>query len=121
MRKSLSIMVIIFFQCKQPPHIEKQNEFNMTNDLQGNWKANLKLEEVNYPEIIIKDKNLILTSKGDTLYRYTYHIKKNTIIFKSIFDENFLFKTKYQVDNKKLTFDSLPNKKNKIHFYKVLQ
>ncbi len=110
----IHFIFLLFIGCSSPIH--KVIDYKI---LIGEWKLESDTQ-VNYPLIEFRaDSTAIFSSRGDTLYRYNFILKGDTLLLKDIFN-NELINTINFLNNKQLIFDKLLEHETKQTYTKVI-
>lgn len=107
-------MLLPFVSCSSSTNKIVEHE-----TLIGEWELNSETQ-INYPLIeFYSDSTAIFRSKADTLYRYNFKLKEDSLIL--INNSNIISVNKILVLNdKQLVFDKLIEHKNKQTYKKVI-
>jgi hypothetical protein len=87
-------------------------------DILGVWKLKDK-EQLNYPTLDFKpDSIAILTSRGDTVYRWKYLVQGDSLILFDVYNAKKAIRIDH-LDSVKLVFNDLLEEKGKQLYFKV--
>lgn len=84
-----------------------KTESYTNKDLFGHWILNGGEKQINYPEIeFFKDSTAVLYSKADTLYRFTYFVRNDSLHLRDIEGKQYVNRIS-KVDSTTIMFEGL--------------
>ena len=106
-------MLLLFISCS--PSADKIVDYKT---LVGEWALNSETQ-INYPLIEFKsDSTAIFKSKADTIYRYNFVLKGDTLILINSFNVKSINKINF-LNNQKLIFNKLLEHKTRQVYKKA--
>ena len=77
------------------------------NILCGEWSLEGGEKRVNYPEIeFCKDRTAVLYSQADTIYRFTFYTRNDTLFLVDVYGKRYVNRIK-KLTNNTIVFDGI--------------
>ncbi len=110
--KIIFLLTFLFDGCSS--NAQKENK-----KLIGKWELNEKEFQVNYPILYFNsDSTAIFTSRGDTIYRFKYLFKSETLFLKDLNCKETSWKIN-KLNNEQLVFEKLFENLKPQYYIKV--
>jgi hypothetical protein len=107
--KYLLIVSVFLIRCGSIP----QTDSVSSEKLLGEWVLENGSDAINYGKIEFKgDSTALFLSRGDTIYRFKFHVKSDNLYLTDILGKEESYKVISATDDQ-LTFSSLREKKEK--------
>ncbi len=98
------IVLVLFLSCTPQ---EKHSRTISENMLYGEWVLVDGNKQINYPYIeFLKDSSAILHSRADTIYRFTFFIRNDSLYLVDIYGKKHVNRIK-EFNNNTITFDGI--------------
>lgn len=73
----------------------------------GEWSLEGGEKQVNYPEIeFCKDRTAVLYSQADTIYRFTFYTRNDTLFLVDVYGKRYVNRIK-KLTNNTIVFDGI--------------
>ena len=77
------------------------------NILCGKWSLEGEEKRVNYPEMeFCKDRTAVLYSQADTIYRFTFYTRNDTLFLVDVYGKRYVNRIK-KLTNNTIVFDGI--------------
>lgn len=97
------ITIFLIFSCS--PSRKRKLEIS-ANILCGKWSLEEE-KRVNYPEIeFSKDRTAVLYSQADTIYRFTFYTRNDTLFLVDVYGKRYVNRIK-KLTNNTIVFDGI--------------
>ena len=98
------ITIFLIFSCS--PSRKHKLEIS-ANILCGKWSLEGGEKRVNYPEIeFCKDRTAVLYSQADTIYRFTFYTRNDTLFLVDVYGKRYVNRIK-KLTNNTIVFDGI--------------
>lgn len=98
------ITIFLIFSCSP----SRKHELEISaNILCGEWSLEGGEKRVNYPEMeFCKDRTAVLYSQADTIYRFTFYTRNDTLFLVDVYGKRYVNRIK-KLTNNTIVFDGI--------------
>lgn len=98
------ITIFLIFSCSP----SRKHELEISaNILCGKWSLEGEEKWVNYPEMeFCKDRTAVLYSQADTIYRFTFYTRNDTLFLVDVYGKRYVNRIK-KLTNNTIVFDGI--------------